>query len=232
MTMERCDFENSLLNPLDFWADKSKDEVRDYLGSEAARMVDFDQRNPHHCYDLFHHSLHTVEGIPQQSKILLRVAAFFHDIGKPDVAMEKQGKLVFYGHAKKSSEISERLLKQLGYNQEERVEICFYIEHHDDFISWVMPDEKRNTDNPYLVEINQKNMEKQMKKVMEKNEIFLQKSPRNIWINLITLCEADVSAQAENVYKEGRILIDSRQNKLNKIRMIRMYMESIMDGYE
>ena len=50
-------------------------------------MVAFDQRNPHHCYDLFLHTMHTVAGIKETAPALLRVAAFFHDIGKPIVAV-------------------------------------------------------------------------------------------------------------------------------------------------
>lgn len=58
-------------------------------------MVDYDQRNPHHCYDLFLHVLHTVQFVGSNSPTPLLVAAFFHDIGKPYVAQEKQGRLVF-----------------------------------------------------------------------------------------------------------------------------------------
>lgn len=51
--MNREIFEESLIQPLQFWSMKSKNEVRALLGEEVAQMVDYDQRNPHHCYDLF-----------------------------------------------------------------------------------------------------------------------------------------------------------------------------------
>ena len=149
--MTRNQMEQSLAEPLGFWLKRTAEEVNNLLGSEVSVMVDFDQRNPHHCYDLFMHSLYTVEGIKDTALVLLRVAAFFHDIGKPSVAMEKQGRLVFYGHAKKSAEIACSILKKIGYSDDEINEICFYIKHHDDFIAWVLPEEEYDHENKFFL---------------------------------------------------------------------------------
>ena len=132
--MKRIEFEDSLQNSVHCWRERSSVDVGKTLGNAVKNMVAFEQRNPHHCYDLFNHSLHTVDGIENTAPALLRVAAFFHDIGKPVVAMEKQGRLVFYGHAQKSAEISAPILADLGYAPDEIDEICFYIAHHDDFV--------------------------------------------------------------------------------------------------
>lgn len=94
----------------------------------------------------------------KEAPISLRIAAFFHDIGKPYVAQEKQGRLVFYGHAAKSAEITIKILKNLGYSDQEVNRICFYIRHHDDFISWALPTESYDHENPYLVEITTENV--------------------------------------------------------------------------
>lgn len=51
--MSRVEFEDSLKNPVHFWNEKSSDEVGNALGNAVKNMVAFDQRNPHHCYDLF-----------------------------------------------------------------------------------------------------------------------------------------------------------------------------------
>lgn len=61
--MTRQEFEKILENPdgVLFWLSKSKDEVHDLMGVEVAEMVDYNQCNPHHCYDLFAHTVHTVE---------------------------------------------------------------------------------------------------------------------------------------------------------------------------
>lgn len=113
-------FEESLSNPLLYWSGKSKDEIKSLLGEDSSAMVAFDQRNPHHYYDLFMHSLHTVDALDKKASINLRIAAFFHDVGKPQAAMGKQGRLVFYGHAAKSVEIADPILEQIGYSPDER----------------------------------------------------------------------------------------------------------------
>lgn len=113
------------------------------LGPTVTRMFGFDQKNSHHCYDLMEHTLRAAEAIKrddltEEEFTKLRIAAFFHDIGKPDVASfnEKTGQQVFYGHAAHSVEVAKPILEELGYSEDEIAEISFYIGHHDDFISY------------------------------------------------------------------------------------------------
>lgn len=212
-------FEESLTKPMQFWSVKSKDDVRALLGAEAAQMVNYDQRNPHHCFDLFLHTLHTVEFVGSGSPASLLAAAFFHDIGKPYVAQEKQGRLVFHGHAQKSAEIARRLLYSLGYTGPQIDRICFYISHHDDFISWVLPEEPYNHENPYLIEITAHNVASHIEREAAGNQSLPDIQLYKMWSDLLLLCRADASAQAELVYRDG-MLIDSREHKLRKIESI------------
>ena len=219
-------FEESLIQPLQFWSMKSKNEVRVLLGEEVAQMVDYDQRNPHHCYDLFLHTLHTVQFVGCNFPTPLLVAAFFHDIGKPYVAQEKQGRLVFYGHAQKSSEIARPLLRSLGYTRSQTDHICFYISHHDDFISWVLPAESYDHENPYLIEITVDNVATHIRKVAAGNESLPNIESYELWSDLLLLCQADASAQTEFVYRDGA-LVDSREHKLKKVDAIRIALEGV-----
>lgn len=221
--MNREEFEKSLLQPLRFWGDKDAAFVDSMLGTEAAAMVEYDQRNPHHCYDLFLHTLHTVNNLGEKSSILLKVAAFFHDIGKPAVAKEKDGRLVFYGHAKKSEEIASAILESLGYTDEEWQKIAFWIGHHDDFISWELPHEDYGRKNPYLKVINRKTLDEYINKLklqLDKadNELF------GLLEQLLKLCIADASAQADEVVMKGSI-VDTRENKILKLREIQKVLE-------
>ena len=217
--MDKKLFEESLKQPLQFWGKKDSSDVRALLGDEVAQMVGFDQHNPHHCYDLFIHTLHTVSNIDRNLPTTLQVAAFFHDIGKPYVAQEKQGRLVFYGHAQKSAEMAKSILKHLGYTQAESDIICFYISHHDDFISWVLPTEPYDRENPYLIEITPDNVAAHIRKVMEENKELTIKSNYELWTNLLHLCRADAASQSELVYRDG-IVIDSKEHKINKVEAI------------
>ena len=213
------DFEDSLYSPINFWQKKSINEVEEMLGKSVAQMMFFNQRNPHHCYDLFLHTLYTVSHIKKNAPSVLRTAAFFHDIGKPFVAMEKQGRLVFYGHALKSAEIAKSILNELGYSDAEVKEICFYIKHHDDFISWVLNEEKYDHENEYLVPINKENIQNHINKVLDKLDVDDFKPTKQSWENLLDLCYADALAQAEVVIRNGTV-IDTKEHKLNKIKVL------------
>ncbi len=214
--MNKDAFEKTLNDPLGYWRTKDRNEVGKLLGAEAAAMVGYDQRNPHHCYDLFMHILHTVDEIDDRFSILLKAAAFFHDIGKPEAAMEKNGRLVFYGHAKRSAEITEPLLRLMGYGSDDIKTICFLIRHHDDFISWVLPEDNYDHKNPYLAEITAENLSKHIESVRKKNELSDKQYNLELWKEQLMLCKADILSQAEFVYMKGK-LVDSRERKIKKI---------------
>lgn len=213
------EFEDSLYDPINYWMGKNEKEVEMLLGESVEKMFSYDQRNPHHTYDLFTHTLHTVAGIKKTAPTLLRVAAFFHDIGKPFVAMEKQGRLVFYGHAQKSADIASPILKEMGYSDAEVSEICFYIKHHDDFISWVLPEEEYNHENKYLVPITKESIQKHIEKVLKKIDVDDFQPKKKSWEDLLGLCYADASAQADVVI-QGGMIIDTKEHKLSKIKAL------------
>lgn len=156
-------FEENLLREdvVEYYLSKTPKELEAELGKEVARMVGFEQKNSHHCYDLWEHTLRTVEGIKpdgltEEQFKRLRVAAFFHDIGKPDVSKfnEKTGQQVFYGHAQESAEVARSILDYWGYSEEEIDQLSFYIGHHDDFISYKSAEIPYMKNHTYLRGIN------------------------------------------------------------------------------
>lgn len=218
--MKREVFEKSLMNPLLSWGHCTPEEVRELLGEDAAQMVGFHQKNPHHCYDLWEHTLRTAAALSSRVPARLRTAAFFHDIGKPQTARFKDGRLVYYGHAAKSAAIAAPILQALEYARDEQAEICFYIRRHDAFISWVLPQESCRHDNPFLVPATPENVRHYIRKEQQQNERIFRAGTQRIWENLLALCRADAMAQAPLVYQNGR-LIDTRRHKLQKIDTIR-----------
>lgn len=224
--ISRLEFESSLKSPLRFWGELTKEAVVQLMGFEVAQMIQYDQNNPHHCYDLFLHTLHTVENLSNNVSDALRIAAFFHDIGKPYVAMKKSGRTVFYGHANKSVEISAPILHRLGYTQREIERICFFIKHHDDFISWVIPSEPYDHSNPHLVEITSSNLQAHIAKQMNGYVCFEKNQTHKLWRELLFLCRADALSQANKVCREGKV-IDSKKRKLKRIAAIEDAMVAI-----
>ena len=79
---------------------------------ELKPMLGFDQRSPHHAYDLFTHTAHVVENTPRE--LPLRWAALLHDTGKvPTFTQDETGRGHFYGHAGESAKLAETVLRRL-----------------------------------------------------------------------------------------------------------------------
>ena len=79
---------------------------------ELAPTLGFDQKNTHHAYDLFTHIAHVVDAVPPI--LPLRWAALLHDIGKPDTfSVDSTGAGHFYGHAARSAQMADEILRRL-----------------------------------------------------------------------------------------------------------------------
>ena len=142
--------------------------------------------------------------------------------------MEKNGRLVFYGHAAKSADIVARLLGRLGYGTEEIELVTFYVRHHDDFISYVLPSEARDNRNLYLVAINEDSIRKYVSNLLRRYPALTERyGVRNLMMNLLDLCEADVRSQAVLVYMNGT-LVDSMAHKLLKLDEVRREMDVVL----
>lgn len=222
----------SLMENINRISSTNLEDLYEKFGSDFTNMKGFDQNNPHHCYDLLTHTLQTVAGLNSfcndaETLPMLRVAALFHDIGKPSVVQEKNGRSVFYGHAAKSAEIAEPLLNQIGYSQAEIDRILFYIAHHDDFISFKLRDELPDKPNPYIKEINKKNVEQQIKSTMRKcKELGSYIPSKYDYLNLMDLCCADASAQSEHVIMNGKC-IDGSAQKILRMQTIKKIIKEI-----
>lgn len=86
--------------------------------------------NPHHCYDIYEHTLIAVESIdPEPTQ---RFAMLLHDCGKPAVKkFDENGVAHFYGHQRISAEISAQILARLKVSNKFRDEILFLVSNHD-----------------------------------------------------------------------------------------------------
>ena len=86
--------------------------------------------NPHHCYDIYEHTLIAVESIDPEPT--LRFAMLLHDCGKPAVKkFDENGVAHFYGHQRISAEISAQILARLKVSNKFRDEIMFIVSNHD-----------------------------------------------------------------------------------------------------
>lgn len=114
-------------------AEKVLFDFKDTIGvfiPEIKPMIGFDQQNPHHIYDVYVHTLKVTANVPQEK--IIRLCAFFHDIGKPFVfTKDQKGIGHFYLHQKKSVEIALNVLNRLRYDKKTIHDVTEIIKYHD-----------------------------------------------------------------------------------------------------
>ena len=96
---------------------------------ELEPMYGFDQRNPHHDYDVYTHTLKALAACPPEP--VLRWAALLHDTGKPHTFTEDERGGHFYGHAVVSAEIAKRALKAMKCDRKRFDRVLLLVEKHD-----------------------------------------------------------------------------------------------------
>ena len=115
-----------------------KEEVNKNIGfmtdiiPEISFMIGFEHNHPHHDLDVYNHTLKALSN--SKSDLKIRMALLLHDIGKP-FSYQDDGEIRhFYGHPKVSAEMTETILKRLGYEKEFISDIIYLVENHDKLI--------------------------------------------------------------------------------------------------
>ena len=158
---------------------------------EIKPCINFKQENRHHCYDVYTHILKSVE--KSQPDPIIRLALFFHDIAKPLVAhFDEKGEQHYYGHPKKSAEITEKILTRLRFDNDTKNKVVTLVAFHD---------------SPIMVNNSVSPEKKRLKKIMSQIGVEL-------IFPLIEIKYCDNSAQnpeyyrGDDFYKETKSIID------------------------
>ena len=105
----------------------------DILGvplQEILPCVGFEQRNPHHCFDVWGHTARAVAAVPARRE--LRWTMLFHDLGKPHcMTIDENGVGHFYGHTQHSTGLANEILTRLRLDRDSRERILALIRYHD-----------------------------------------------------------------------------------------------------
>ena len=98
---------------------------------EILPCVGFDQRNPHHCFDVWEHTARAVAAVPPTRE--LRWTMLFHDLGKPQ-CMTLDAQLIghFYGHTARSAQMAEEIMARLHFEKALRDRIRAQLACFDD----------------------------------------------------------------------------------------------------
>lgn len=105
---------------------------------EIKAMKGFDQHNFHHIYDVLNHTAKVVDSV--YPAVHLRLAALFHDCGKPDCfSLDEKGVGHFYSHASISAHKANEALLRLRCDNATREKVVKLVKIHD---SPIEPDSK------------------------------------------------------------------------------------------
>lgn len=108
-------------------------EFRDLIAviiPEIEAAFDFSQHNPHHSFDVYTHLVKAVTYVP--AKLSIRLAALFHDIGKPSTFFrDSDGTGHFYGHQKVGAEMVKTILDRLKFDNSTKKRTFDLVLYHD-----------------------------------------------------------------------------------------------------
>lgn len=134
---------------------------------EFDRCMETGQENPHHCYTVGEHILHSLNEIKADKA--LRLAMLFHDMGKPETKFtDEKGVDHFHGHAQAGEEITRRVMKRLRFDNATREKTAKLVLYHD-----------------YAVEASAKSVRRAVNRIGE-----------DIFPCLFDVKEADIGAQS------------------------------------
>ena len=109
------------------------DEYRELFFIIIPRLKEtynFDQHNKYHIYDVFHHTLKVIDGVSNNK--YLKLAALFHDIGKPEKFFtDEEGVGHFYGHWETSAKIFKQYCKEYKVDKKTKDIVTSLIINHD-----------------------------------------------------------------------------------------------------
>lgn len=106
------------------------------LGMTEVFLPEFDatmeteQNNPHHCYSVGEHILHSLLFV--RADKVLRFTMLFHDIGKAVTkSVDEKGIDHFYGHGKISADMADSIMKRLRFDNDTRQKVVRLVSYHD-----------------------------------------------------------------------------------------------------
>ena len=86
-------------------------------------------QNEFHAYDVYWHSLCTCDAVPAD-KPLVRLAALLHDVGKPAMKEERDGRVTFYNHQHAGATMTASIMDRLRFSSAQREYVVRLVDNH------------------------------------------------------------------------------------------------------
>lgn len=97
---------------------------------ELSECIGFNQNNPYHMYDVYDHMMHALSFYDGHD-LIIKLALFLHDIGKPLCYTEDERGGHFYGHASVCAELANTIMRRLKFDNQTRNKVVELIKYHD-----------------------------------------------------------------------------------------------------
>ena len=97
---------------------------------ELSECMKCEQHNPHHCYSVGEHIIHSVMEVRRDK--VLRLTMLLHDVAKPqNIQTDENGVDHFRGHVEASARMADVILRRLKYDNETRKIVTTLVAWHD-----------------------------------------------------------------------------------------------------
>lgn len=119
-------------NPLLGLSLSQKLNITDYFSPVLRETFGVEQNKKAHKYDVWEHLLHSLEhAVNKGYSLELRLAALFHDIGKPrSKRVDKSGKTTFFGHEVIGEKMTKEALDDLKFSRETVKKVTKLVRWH------------------------------------------------------------------------------------------------------
>lgn len=98
---------------------------------ELDAMMETDQNNPHHCYSVGEHTLHSLLHV--EADKVLRLTMLLHDVAKPQCkTTDEAGIDHFHGHPAQGAQMARVILRRLKLDNDTVARVTQLIRWHDD----------------------------------------------------------------------------------------------------
>lgn len=118
-------------NPIIALGMAEKLNILGFISENLQKMVGVEQNKKAHKYDVWEHCLRSLQhAADKKFSLEIRLAALFHDIGKPETKREESGRTTFYNHEIVGANVTRETLKNLRFSRETVKKVVLLVKSH------------------------------------------------------------------------------------------------------
>lgn len=205
--------------------------IADVILPELSLVMNTEQNNPHHCYNVGEHIIRSVENI--EADKALRYAMLFHDLGKGETkTTDENGVDHFHGHVQLSARMAVDIAHRLKFDNQTLNRVKKLVAYHDVKVELNIRSVRRLInkigveDFPDLLKVKQADMEAQSDYKREEK----QKEIDTLWELYDRIIEQNDCVRISDLAINGKDLMEHGIEQGPKIgAVLNALLEKVMD---